>query len=216
MSDQIAEVLRRSILSGTFSPGEQLVEAEIAKRLGTSRNPVREALRKLEKDGLVVRQPYKGYTVVELTSRDVHDLYELRCALESLAVRRIASDPRPEVIALLRHAVEEIEQAAGQGDLWAVIEKELAFHELLCKLSGNKQLEEVYASISHRIRLILAFDNSGYSNLMDVATEHEPLVDVIATGDVERAQEMLRDHIMSSVPPLVQRLDVRPMAGGNK
>lgn len=209
LSDQVAESLQKLILSGEIAPGEQLVEAEIAQHFETSRNPVREALRKLERTGLVVGQAYKGFTVVELSPADIIGIYEVRLALENVALERIARHEDATALDRLTDSVEEIKKAAQEGDLWAVIEKELSFHDLMCELSGNRQLIETYRSISPRIRLVLAFDNSSYDDLMEIGREHDPLLEALAMGDAEQAKALLHEHIMMGIEPLLERLQYK-------
>lgn len=206
LSDQVVDSLQKLILSGEIAPGEQLVEVEIAQHFNISRNPIREALRKLERIGLVVGQAYKGFTVVKLSPEDIIGIYEVRLALENVALERISRHRDATVLERLTDSVREIKKAAQEGDLLAVIDKELSFHDLMCELSGNRQLMETFRSISPRIRLVLAFDNSSYDDLMDIGKEHDPLLEALAMGDAEQAKALLKEHIMMGVEPLVRRL----------
>lgn len=206
LSDQVADSLRKLILSGEIAPGEQLVESEIAKHFNTSRNPVREALRKLEKSGLVVGKAYKGFSVIKLSPSDIIGLYEVRLALEKVALERIIKAKNESVLEQLRDSVRAIKQATKKGDLWEIVDKELLFHDRMCELSGNKQLLETYRLISPRIRLVLAFDNSTYEDLTEIGREHDPLLESIEKGDTEQAKKLLQEHIMMGIDPLLDRL----------
>lgn len=206
LSDQVADSLRKLILSGEIAPGEQLIEAEIAKHFNISRNPVREALRKLEKSGLVIGKAYKGFSVVKLSSSDIRDLYEVRLALEKVAIERIIKSNDPTILQKLRESVNAIKQATKNGDLWEIVDKELLFHDRMCELSGNKQLLETYRMISPRIRLVLAFDNSTYEDVTEIGREHDPLLKAIEQGNVEQAKTLLQEHIMMGIEPLLIRL----------
>lgn len=115
LSDQVADSLRKLILSGEIAPGEQLVESEIAKHFNTSRNPVREALRKLEKSGLVVGKAYKGFSVIKLSPSDIIGLYEVRLALEKVALERIIKAKNESVLEQLRDSVRAIKQATKKA-----------------------------------------------------------------------------------------------------
>lgn len=207
LSDQIADSLRKLILSGEIAPGEQLVENEIAKHFNTSRNPVREALRKLERSGLVVGKAYKGFFVVELSPSDIIGLYEVRLALEKVALERIIQNKNETVLEQLKDSVKAIKQATKEADLWEIVDKELSFHDCMCELSGNKQLLETFRTISPRIRLVLAFDNSSYDDLTEIGREHDPLLAAIEVGDVEQAKKILEEHIMMGIEPLLKRME---------
>lgn len=209
LSDQVANAVRKLILAGNIPPGQAITEVEIASRLNVSRNPVREALLKLEQDGLVVGQPYKGFVVVDLGPDDIRDLYEVRAALEGVAVERIVRNHDRGACERLATAVEQIRQAAEAGDLWQAVDAEISFHELVCEVAGNRQLAEAYRSIAHRIRLALAFDNAAYENLRDVAVEHERLLQVWAEGNPMDAVEAMRRHIMDSTGALITSLEAR-------
>jgi DNA-binding GntR family transcriptional regulator len=191
------ERIRGGILEGSFAGGEQLVEKQLADELGTSRAPIREALHKLVEEGLVEYRPRHGAFVREFSGREVVDIYNVRFAIETvatrLAVRRRAS------LAPLERAVEQMRAAGQRGDLPAVVAAELRFHEALCELSGNALLLEIFHGLSARIRAALSVDNSAYGDLRDVAEEHVPLLEALASGDERRAREAIQRHIVLTV-----------------
>src|SRR5690349_20742173 len=138
--------LRHEILSGTLEPGERLVEEQLTRRLGISRAPLREALRLLGQQGLVEHLPRRGVRVVQLSSRDIDELFTLRDVLERFALRCALDHgglPDPAGLAAARDAVERMERAAG-GDATEQAAAHQAFHLTLVALAGHQHLLRVY------------------------------------------------------------------------
>jgi DNA-binding GntR family transcriptional regulator len=200
--------IRESIISGEFQPGEQLVEARLAEHLGISRVPIREALRRLAEEYLVVERPRFGVFVRGFTASDFVDIYNLRLSLETMAVRLIIRRRSPTEN--LERLVEQLRQAADDGDVDEVVEVELRFHEELCAAAGNEYLNQVFASLKGVIRIALSLDDAAYGDLREVAAEHVPLLQSIRSGTEERAVAAIQSHILDSVRGVVARLGGEP------
>src|SRR5215217_7799292 len=141
LRERALESLRSAILSGQYRPGDHLGEVELANSLGISRGTVREALRHLQQEGLVSAGNRGMLRVNSLTPTEVRELFQVRAALEGLAVRELISSPRREsAVAALREALADL--ADDGADVTARIEADLAFHLLLCRLAGNSMLVE--------------------------------------------------------------------------
>ena len=145
LAEDAADRIREQILAGGFAQGEHLVEARIAEQLNVSRGPVREAFKLLRSEGLLQEEPRRGTFVVSLSADDVREIYGLRAAIEGRAARLLASQQDPAALAELRALLSSIEAAAASGDVTAVYRQDLAFHDALCRLSGNARLHEVFA-----------------------------------------------------------------------
>lgn len=204
LADQVYEALRGSILAGRFEPGEQLVESRLASDLGVSRGPIRDALRQLAEDSLVVERPRSGAFVRELRAADLVEIYNVRLAIELLAMRlcvRGRASTRE-----LRALIDAMTAAARAGDRETVVAAEMRFHSTLCELAGNTQLVRMFRRLEGPIHLALAMDDANYENLAEIADEHLPLVRAIEAGDEAVAVAELQEHVMSSIGELVNRL----------
>jgi len=196
--------IRDSILTHRFRGGERLVESRLAEDLGISRAPVREALRRLAEEHLVVERPRHGTFVREFTASDFVDIYNVRIAIETAAIRLLTR--RAAGIAALEAIVDDMRRAADRGRPEEVAALEFRLHETLCELSGNAYLSAVFRSLSGQIRAALALDDAGYADLHDIVAEHLPLLDAIRDGDEHRAARVLHEHILATVGPVLDRL----------
>jgi DNA-binding GntR family transcriptional regulator len=173
-----------------------------------SRGPVRDALRRLVEDSLVIDRPHAGAFVREVDAQDLVEIYNVRSAIETLAARlcvRRRVDPRP-----LHALVDDMRAAATRHDAAGVVAAEVAFHERLCELAGNAHLVRTFKRLEGPIHLALALDDAAYDSLDDIAAEHLPLVEAIAARDERRAVAEAHAHVMSSIGPLVARLGGDP------
>ncbi len=194
LAEDTADVLREQILGGGFRHGEHLVEARIAHQLRVSRGPVREAFKLLRSEGLVDEEPRRGTFVVTLSSADVREVYDLRAAIESRAAARLARVGDPAIAAELRGLIDGLARAAAAGDRRAVSRGDLAFHEAICRLSGNSRLHAVFVRHAPALHALLRLDDHLYPSLEVIADQHRPIVDAIEAGDAARAAEACTHH----------------------
>ncbi len=196
MVEQAAEAVVAAAARGVFLPGDRLVEAEIARDLGISRVPVREALRLLESQGIVVSTPYKGMRLMQITNRAVAELMRVRTALETLALREIAgSGPAtPERMVAVRRAAQRYEAAAGAGDAAAIVAADEAFHGELCRLSGNGVLHGLWLSVARQLSVVWGLGHDVRPK-PQIAGEHVAILDHLARGDAAGAEVALQQHL---------------------
>jgi GntR family transcriptional regulator of gluconate operon len=194
LAEDAADRIREQILAGGFGQGEHLVEARIAQQLNVSRGPVREAFKLLRAEGLLLEEPRRGTFVVSLASEDVREIYGLRAAIEGRAARLLTSSADPAAISQLRSLLNGIEEAARAGDTAAVYLGDLAFHDGLCRLSGNARLHEVFARYVPMLRALLRLDERVHESLDVIAAQHRPLVEAIEAGDVTAAVARAEEH----------------------
>ena len=194
LRERALQSLRSAVTSGQYRPGDHLGEVELATRLGISRGTVREALRHLEQEGLVVAGHRGMLRVNRLTPEEIRGLYRVRAALEGLAVRTIIDAPdRDASVETLRSAVERLSDSAR--DFAAHMEADLGFHLLLCRLAGNPMLVESWQHLEGRIRVsIMSHDADQLPSIMS-RDRHAPIVEAIAAGDVERALQVVEEHM---------------------
>jgi DNA-binding GntR family transcriptional regulator len=183
--DGVYRVLRTAILDGTVPPGEQLRETHIATDLGISRSPLREALTRLEEEGLVVKVPFKGSFVVEVSARDVAEIASIRLLVEPYAAELSAATLRGPQRLKLKHTIEELYRATDTSDIPASIDAHLRFHRLFYEFSGNKALHALWNGWENKLRLYFAADHPTYNDLHELAVEHERLAEHALGGDTE-------------------------------
>jgi len=208
LSELAYRSIRESIIGGRFAAGERLVETRLAEELGVSRAPIREALRRLAEEHLVVERPRQGTFVRRFTAEDFVDIYNVRMAIEIAAIRlvtRRGADLQP-----LEAILEEMREAAAHGRPDEVAELEFRLHETLCVLSGNDHLAAVFRSLAAQIRVALALDDAQYADLDDIVAEHVPVLEAIRSGDERHAATVLGEHVLATVGPVLDRLGGSP------
>ena len=202
LRERALEALRAAVLSGQYQPGDHLGEVELASSLGVSRGTVREALRHLQQEGLVTTGTRGMLRVSRLTAAEVRELFQVRAALESLAVRQVISSTRREAaVSALREALENL--ADEQESVSARIQADLAFHLLLCRLSGNSMLVEAWERLEGRMRVAI-LNGAAWQAPMMARDRHEPIVDAIERGDVAAAVAVVEEHMAAAADHFAQ------------
>jgi DNA-binding GntR family transcriptional regulator len=193
--EMAAAELREAIVSGRLRPGTKISDHRVAEEMGISRAPVREAIRQLAARGLTEEIPRRGAFVARLTSGGVNQVYECRRALEGLAARRIATGAGGAgAIGRLQAIVHEMDDA-GDPLLRARIDHR--FHRTLCDLTGNDWLVRLYEQLADQSLMMQAIDAAVHADAdrRDLVIQHQPIVDAIATGKEDRAEEAIVAHI---------------------
>ena len=193
---QAADLLRRQILRGELTAGQRLLETPIADRLGLSRGTIRAALRRLIEEGLVCHVPYTGYQVIELSDRDLWELYTLRGALESLGTRLAALRIDGEGIGRLRAVFGELLAAAQAQDHEGADRLDRELHKVIMELSGHERLLQHYVRVENQFRVYIALSNREL-DAREICESHRELVASICAGDAERAEQLARANIVS-------------------
>ena len=191
---QIRDALIEKILSGELSPGTRLKDNEVAKMFGTSATPVREAVRELEKYGLVEILPYRGCQVKRLDAQELREIYEVRIALEELAVRRCAEHATEAQLLALEALADEYEVALIDGDMRSAIETGSDFHNLLVEASGNRTLIEMHRGLHNRILLTRRIEP--LPGRLPQSGDHRAIVDALRRHDADKAASLLAHHIV--------------------
>jgi DNA-binding GntR family transcriptional regulator len=195
MVEQAAEAIVAAAARGLFLPGDRLVEAEIARDLGISRVPVREALRLLESQGIVVSTPYKGMRLMQVTNAGVAALMRVRLALESLAVREALRQPGgAERFAGLQAAAAGYRQAVQLGDPALIVLADGDVHAELCRVSGNAPLLALWQSLARQLAVIWGLAQQGKVREGPEA-EHGVLIAALAAEDEVGALAALESHV---------------------
>ena len=203
LREQALSALRTAITSGELEPGRHLVETELSDMLQISRGTLREALRQLEQEGLLSAGPRGRLSVRHLDSKEIRDIFAVRAALESLAVRTLCELPdRAAVIASLRSAVDAM-AAAAEASLEDRIESDLEFHRTLCRLTGNDTLLHSWESLEGSIRMSIMFAGIERAVKNMSVDRHHDIVAAIETGDATLARTTVLEHMDGAAANLV-------------
>ena len=195
LREVVFNALRQAIIAGEFQPGERLMEVTLANRLGVSRTPVREAIRMLELEGLVVMIPRRGAEVAKITVKDLKDALEVRMAMEALSVRlaceRIDEKGKEE----LKAACISFKEAINSKLVPAIVEGDEAFHNVIYKAGKNSKLINITQNLReqvYRYRVEYVKDFLYHDNLV---REHDLITMAILKGDADTAEKVMKEHI---------------------
>ncbi len=195
LRDVVFHTLRQAILKGDLKPGERLMEIQLAKKLGVSRTPIREAIRKLELEGLVLMIPRKGAEVAEITEKNLRDVLEVRGALEKLAVQLACDQITKAQIHELREAAGAFREALTSGNVTEIAEADEHFHDLINLATGNQKLIQLLNNLReqmYRYRVEYLKNEAVYPQLL---SEHDSLIRAIEKRQREQAAEIVCRHI---------------------
>lgn len=198
--EQVLETLRRAIIVGELADGDRLIEDRIARELNTSRGPVREALRQLEHEGLVVSYPYRGAVVLGVSDEEVHEvLMPIRLTLEKFSFTKAAELMTEDDFADLIKEVWLMREGARAGDLLRCVEADIRFHEFVLSCSGQPHTAQVWRSIAPRIRAYF-FRFGQTADLTRLADEHRDLFGALQSGDHDVLMAAVERHILVPTP----------------
>ena len=206
LRDVVFNTLRRAILKGELEPGERLMEIALANKLGVSRTPIREAIRKLELEGLVVMIPRKGAEVARITEKDLRDVLEVRTSLEKLAIELACDRIKEDYIYDLKIACKNFEESFGKDDLTTIAEKDVAFHDIIFRSTKNARLIQILNNLReqmYRYRLEYLKDTQSHDRLVE---EHQRIVDAIIDKNKEEAVRLIQEHIYIQELTVIKKL----------
>lgn len=193
LADEVADRVRDAIFGGAYPPGAQLREVELSAALGVSRGPVREALLRLEREGLVRSEWHRGATVTSLSDVDVAELDSLRAAPERLAVQLVIANATDAELTAIDEVVERMERARDEHEM---VRCDIDFHDAVYAASGHRRLDEAWQAIRSQVHLFLltriGVESEGY--LTCVPAEHRQLADALRARDRDTALELFATH----------------------
>ncbi len=202
LRENVTELIRQAIIEGRLEAGSELNQAQLAEQLGISRGPVREALGRLEQEGLIRNVPYKGVYVTSLSPSYVRELFSLRGALETFAVGLGIERLQPEDVSRLEDAVEEMALAAKEDDSLKLVDLDADFHTSLIELAQHDLLRRVWMPLEIGLKRCLYARHKIYTRLDEVIGTHPSLVAAIADHDTDQATKILSDHILEACEQL--------------
>ncbi|MGU7779389.1 GntR family transcriptional regulator [Burkholderia sp. PU8-34] len=196
--DQVTDMLRSQIVEGIIAPGEKIVEAALAERLGISRNPIREAVRRLEGSGLLVNYPRRGRFVRQISRDEAEDIIYFRTCIERAGIMRVAATRMDDDVRRLRGILAEMREAADKGDVVRTLEIDAQFHRAICEMTGSSRGLKAFDEIHTELRILFRMIGNTYATLDEVVCAHEPLLAAIETGDAEEAGRAMTEHIAAT------------------
>lgn len=199
LRDVVFNTLRQAILRGELKPGERLMEIQLANKLGVSRTPIREAIRKLELEGLVLMIPRRGAEVAEITEKNLRDVLEVRSALEELAVQLACVRISYEGIESLKKAAKDFEAALSSDDITKIAEADVAFHDIIYLATDNRRLIQLLNNLReqmYRYRVEHLKQKECHPQLLE---EHQDIIHAIEKREKDIAAKLTNQHINNQV-----------------
>jgi len=209
LRDVVFMTLRQAILKGDMEPGERLMEITLANKLGVSRTPIREAIRKLELEGLVNMVPRKGAVVASISEKDMRDVLEVRVTLEELAVKLAVQNMEEADINQLKRAAKNFESAVISREIVEIVEADVVFHDVIYNRTNNNRLIQIINNLReqmYRYRLEYIKDARTHSILI---SEHQDIINALEKKNVEEAKTAVRQHIVNQEKGIVRAINDR-------
>lgn len=195
LREVIFDTLREAIIAGELKPGERLMEVKLAEKMGVSRTPVREAIRKLELEGLVDMIPRKGAHVAELSVKDIMDVLEVRASLDGLATALASERITDEEIKELKHILSQFAAYSEKENLQGTIKKDVEFHDLIYRASRNERLIQISSNLREQFQRFRVIYLKDYSSSKDLIKEHDSICEAVSRRDKEAATKLAQIHI---------------------
>jgi DNA-binding GntR family transcriptional regulator len=196
--EQLREIVRDAIMSGEYAPGARLIERELCERTGASRTSVREVLRQLEAENLVMVVPNRGTIVSVVTHADATDIYEVREVLEGLSARRFAERAGDEHRSRLHEILDELRNAARDNDHRRALSIKDDFYDVLLDGAGNSVVRATLEGLRSRISMLRNASLSQPGRLRNTVAEIEELIEAMDARDADRAEQASRSHVRNA------------------
>ena len=206
LRDVVFNTLRQAILTGDLKPGERLMEIHLANKLGVSRTPIREAIRKLELEGLVTMIPRKGAEVAQITEKSMNDVLEVRRAMDVLCIELACERISEEEMEALEAACQSFEEAVKTKDARICAQADVEFHDIIVKATGNMRLVQLINNLSeqmYRYRFEYLKDISKYDSLV---AEHRVIYESIRSGDKAAASDAAKLQIDNQKKTIIRQI----------
>ena len=194
LRERVLQAVRAAVVSGELSPGSRIGEVDLSRSLGVSRGTLREAVRRLEQEGLLVTLPHRGTFVRELSAEEIPQVYGVRLALEGHAARCAAAQLTPAMRGLLEQRLRELEAATASHRFADAVSADLRFHEAVCTVSGNRFLIDQWRSLVGLIAAVMHTAGAELVAPLQSPAEHRALLDHVVAGDPERIDAIWREH----------------------
>lgn len=204
--EDVYEQMRNAILVGKLKQGDRIVEMDISGQMGISRAPVREAIRLLEQEGLVIALPNKGAYVNGLYLKDAREIFSLRIVLERFVVNLAVPNMTEADFEYLYELIEVMRECGKEGNYTKLVEYDVKFHEYIYSKANHNRLQHVMSILNTPVRAYIAATNPFYPSLEEVANSHVPIIKALRERDSERAAAEIERHILEVGEQLVEQL----------
>jgi len=207
LRDIIFDTLRQAIILGELKPGERLMEVTLADKMGVSRTPVREAIRKLELEGLVDMQPRKGAHVADLSIKDIMDVLEVRASLDGLATGLAAQRITEDELRELKHVLNQFAGYVEKENLTGSIKKDVEFHEIIYRASRNDKLIQISNNLREQVQRFRVIYLKDYSSPRELVKEHTDIYESLLHRDFEASQKAAQRHIKNQESTIIKSVN---------
>ena len=207
LRDVVFNTLRRAILKGELKPGERLMEIALAEKLGVSRTPIREAIRKLELEGLVVMAPRKGAKVASITERDLNDVLEVRKGMEVLAISLACQRITREELEKLDEIEKRFQAQIEAGNLTELAEVDVEFHDTIYKATNNQRLVQLLNNLREQMYRYRVEYLKDIAVRRTLAEEHRSICQALKAKDEKKALDYIRVHIDNQQNAIIRGLN---------
>ena len=212
LRDLVFTTLRQAILKGELEPGERLMEIQLADKMGVSRTPIREAIRKLEKEGLVIMIPRRGAEVAGISKKMLKDVLEVRLTLEELAFRLAIEHDDGTLVEKLSALQKSFEEGVRRGDILEMAENDERFHFMIYEAAGNDKLRELLYNLRenmYRYRMEYLKDENAHKQLI---AEHAEMIRCIREKDIATGLRLVRQHIENQESAVLNKIELDAQA----
>jgi DNA-binding GntR family transcriptional regulator len=213
LHEDVRHYLHEAIVQGRFKPGGRIVESRLARELGVSQAPVREALRELEQMGLVVHHPRRGATVRQITATDAREMYTLRAHLESMAARLALERLTEQDFERMDRMIREMVEAGENKDHQLLTRLDTSFHEFLCERSGHGLLLKVWRGNNPLVWTMITVITLERHDLVELAERHRPILNALRSGDPDAVDRAIRDHVLLLGEEVTRHLEEAGQSG---
>lgn len=213
LKENVIDAIRQSIIDGELAPGTELNQAQIAEKLGVSRGPVREALGRLEQEGLISVTAYKRVFITPLDRRYVEELYSVRAALETMALERSIERMTAADLEKLEQIVADMRSAARDNKQQLLVNLDLSFHEQIVVMADHKLATTLWQQLAVGVKRCIRTQHSSYTILDEAVGTHPTIVTAITDRDKVAAVQILREHITESAEEIIRGWDLHGKRG---
>lgn len=207
LREVVFETIRNAIISGSLKPGERLMEVQMAERLGVSRTPIREAIRKLELEGLIIMLPRKGAYIADLSVKDLTEVLEIRAALEGMATGLAVTRINESEIEELELIALKFHKALENGDLEELLFQDSQFHETIFKASRNERLIQLNNNLREQVQRFREMYLKKINRSKKTSMEHFDIVEAISRRDISKAEKLARKHIETTENGILEMME---------
>ena len=206
LREAVFEAVRDAIISGKLSPGERLMEVQLAEEMGVSRTPVREAIRKLELEGFVEMMPHKGAYVAGISIKDIVDVFEVRAALEALASRLAAERITEDELGQLERSIVSISEVSDGQNIEAIVESDTGFHDIIYQASRNDKLMQFIAHLKEQIKRFRTTSLALPGRTETALEEHRQIMKALSERNADVVADLSRRHIEHAKSSILEAL----------